>query len=426
MIPKPTAQQLRWQEKELGLFCHFGINTFNGKEWSNGSLVPASFAPSDLNADQWVQTARDAGMGYVVLTAKHHDGFCLWPSDTTDYSVKSSPFRGGKGDVVGELAEACRQAAMPMGLYLSPWDRHEPCYGDAKAYDAFYVRQLTELCTRYGPMFELWFDGAGSEGRRYDWPAIMDVVRTHQPDAMIFNMGEPTIRWVGNEDGLTEDPNYYAVSATDVSAFTDLKDALPAGQKAYLPPECDVAIRQNWFWQDDDLATLKSVEHLLGIYYRSVGLGGNLLLNVPPDRRGLICDEDRARLIEMIEEIRRRFARPVAGKLHQQNGVVTVDFDRAVEFDLLILQEELRDGQHIDGHRIYSEPDGAMIAVGKTVGHKRFHLFKTVKTARLRIELNSPQARLTSAEAHKTGHVELPTLGAKVDYNRWEKKADRP
>lgn len=206
MTIAPTPQQLAWQLDGFGLFLHFGVNTFNGEEWSDGTLDPATFDPTGLDASQWARTARAAGAKYVVLTAKHHDGFCLWPTATTTYSVASSPWREGRGDVVAELAEACRGADLGLGLYLSPWDRNAHCYDDPAAYDDFYLRQLTELCTRYGPLYELWFDGAGSEGRTYDWDAIMAVVDQHQPDAMVFNMGRPTIRWAGNEDGLAEDP----------------------------------------------------------------------------------------------------------------------------------------------------------------------------------------------------------------------------
>lgn len=176
-------------------------------EWSDGTLSPASFDPRRLDARQWVAAARVAGATYVVLTAKHHDGFCLWPTSTTDYSVASSPWRDGAGDVVRELADACAEAGMGLGLYLSPWDRHEPRYSDAAAYDDFYCAQLTELCTQYGDLVEIWFDGAGSAGRSYDWKKIIEVVRTHQPGAVVFNMGDPDIRWVGNEDGLAADPS---------------------------------------------------------------------------------------------------------------------------------------------------------------------------------------------------------------------------
>ncbi|MET7307820.1 alpha-L-fucosidase [Streptomyces sp. NPDC005571] len=239
----PTPGQLAWQQDGFGLFLHFGINTFNNKEWSDGTLDPATFDPTDLDAGQWVDTAVAAGAKYVVLTAKHHDGFCLWPTGTTDYSVAASPWRGGRGDVVAELSRACRKAGIGLGLYLSPWDRNADCYDDPEAYDAFYLRQLTELCTNYGPLYELWFDGAGSEGRAYDWDAIMAVIDEHQPQAMVFNLGRPTIRWVGNEDGLASDSCRYVTDSTDISLYDDGPAALDTTR--YLPPECDVPIRAN-------------------------------------------------------------------------------------------------------------------------------------------------------------------------------------
>lgn len=418
MTIKPTSGQLAWQEAEFGFFCHFGINTFYGKEWSDGTLDPAGFNPLKLDTRQWVETAQAAGARYLVFTAKHHDGFCLWPTETTDYSVAASPYKGGQGDVVGELAQACRDLGMPLGLYLSPWDRHEPCYPDAEAYDRFYVRQLSELCTRYGPLFELWFDGAGSEGRVYNWEMIMGVVDQHQPQAMVFNMGRKTIRWVGNEDGLAADPNYYVVDATGISAFTNDKESLAQG--VYLPPECDVAIRRNWFWQPDDLHTLKSVEHLLGIYYRSVGLGGNLLLNVPPNRDGLIAPEDRARLLEWKAELDRRFATPIPARLRQEGQIIWAEFERPATFDHLVLCENLIDGQHIDGHRIWVGE--RCIAEGITVGHKRLHVFPAVATNRVRIELNSPAASLRTVTAYHTGQETLPEVKGRLDYGDWSAK----
>ncbi|MHB0875210.1 MAG: alpha-L-fucosidase [Anaerolineae bacterium] len=399
MGPAPTALQLRWQEKEFGLFFHFGINTFYGKEWSDGTLDPSGFDPKRLDARQWVETAQAAGAGYVVFTAKHHDGFCLWPTDTTDYSVRASPFRGGRGDVVAELATACREAGMPLGLYLSPWDRHEPCYADAAAYDRFYVRQLTELCSRYGPLFELWFDGAGSEGRHYDWDAIMAVVDRFQAQAMVFNMGRRTIRWVGNEDGLATDPDYYAVDAA-----TGESAGIGSGRVdglAYLPPECDVPIRGHWFWQPDDIATLKSVEHLLGIYYRSVGYGANLLLNVPPNRDGLIDERDRGRLLETVAEWRRRFATPIRGRLRREGDSVTVDFGRPIRFDHLVLAEDLTRGQNVSGYTVTR--DGAPICAGCTIGHKKIDVFAAVTAERLRVTLKGPSPRLRSVIAYSTG-----------------------
>ncbi|GAB4050774.1 alpha-L-fucosidase [Catellatospora paridis] len=406
MTTVPTAGQLAWQEAGFGLFLHFGLNTFHGKEWSDGTLDPATFDPADLDAAQWVDVARRAGARYLVLTAKHHDGFCLWPTDTTTYSVASSPWRGGHGDVVGELAEACRAAGMPLGLYLSPWDRNAACYPDPAAYDEFYLRQLTELCTRYGPLFELWFDGAGSEGRGYDWDAIMKVVDTHQPQAMVFNMGRPTIRWVGNEDGLAADPCTYAVDRLGRSMFTADADSLDGVR--YLPPECDVPIRAHWFWQPDDLDTLKSAEHLLAIWYRSVGLGAGLLLNVPPDRRGRLDEHDTARLLAVTAELRRRFATPLPARLTHEPGRVVAEFETEVELDHVELREELATGQWAGAHEVRCGE--AVVATGHTVGVRRWLAFPTIRTRRLTITLDDPRARLTAVTGFRTGHQSPPVL----------------
>lgn len=380
MTAIPTAGQLAWQRARFGVFCHFGINTFYGKEWSDGSLDPAGFDPTELDPRQWAHTAAAAGARYLVLTAKHHDGFCLWPTDTTDYSVRSSPF---DGDVVELTAQACRDAGIGLGLYLSPWDRNAACYPDPAAYNDFYRRQLTELCTRYGPLFEIWFDGAGSQGRAYDWDRIMAVVDEHQPDTMVFNMGRPTIRWVGNEDGLASDPCRYVVDGR------------------YLPPECDVPIRAHWFWQPDDIHTLKSREHLLAIYYRSIGLGAGLLLNVPPDRRGLLDHADVARVREVSAEVFRRFGNPTEAV---PDGSV-YRFAERTAFDHITLCEDLTSGQHITEHRIFA--DRELVASGGTVGNRRIHVTGHHEAAELRIEANGP---IGSVGAHLTGITEAPRL----------------
>lgn len=424
MNGNPTELQLEWQKKEMGMFCHFGINTFYGKEWSDGTLDPAGFNPKELDARQWVATAKEAGMKYMVFTTKHHDGFCLWPTETTDYSVKSSPWKNGKGDVVGELCEACREMDMPMGLYLSPWDRHEPCYADKEAYDKFYIRQLTELCTKYGELFEIWLDGAGSEGRVYDWVSIMEVKEKYQPQAMVFNMGKPTIRWVGNENGLASDPCYYAVKSTMISAFTKDSEQLDSIEDKYLPPECDVPIRSNWFWQPDDLHSLKTLGHLMGIYYRSVGYGANLLLNVPPDRRGLLDPNDSARLREMAAEINKRFANPIKGKIEKQGKDFIINFGQNTEFDHLVIKENIPDGQKIDDYGLFLPGSETPFAKGVTVGHKKINVFSKVNASKVILKSNSENAVIDGAEAFLTGHEKLPELGAKLDYEEWAHKAD--
>ncbi|WP_043433384.1 alpha-L-fucosidase [Paenarthrobacter nicotinovorans] len=392
----PTPAQLRWQQLEFGAFIHFGINTFAGKEWSDGTLPASLFNPEGLDAGSWVRTAKEAGARYLILTAKHHDGFCLWPTATTDYSVESSPWRGGSGDVVREVAEACAEQGVGLGLYLSPWDRNADCYSDPAAYDDFYVQQLTELCTGYGPLMELWFDGAGSVGREYDWDRIIGVVKEHQPDAMIFNMGQPTIRWVGNENGLASDPVNYVVDRTSDTQYTDSTSGLRT--EHYLPPECDVSLRRGWFWHPDDEP--KSTEHLLAIYYQSVGMGANLLLNLTPDTRGLIPEQDVARLREWKVELDRRLSGAVEATVEHHDGGATLTFPAAVTFNHLELVEDLGSGQRITQHEVFAGGvgdggvlagdvgDGGVLSEGKTVGNRRIHQLPVVTANRLHVKLS--------------------------------------
>jgi alpha-L-fucosidase len=405
----PSAGQLAWQRQELGVFFHFGPNSFAGLEWSDGTLSPESFNPVDLDARQWVAAAVEAGAKYVILTAKHHDGFCLWPTATTDYSVASSPWRGGKGDVVAEVAVAAEEFGVDLGLYLSPWDRNAACYSDPAAYDAFYQAQLRELCTRYGRLSELWFDGAGSQGRSYDWHGIGAVIAETQPQAMIFNMGDPTIRWVGNEDGLAADPVEYVVNETDFSQYT--VETTKLDQALYLPPECDVSIRRGWFWADHDQP--KSLDHLLAIYYRSIGMGANLLLNLPPDNRGLLPEEDIARLREWRSELDRRFASPIEAqisKIESTQDSVTwqADFAHRVRLDHVVLSEDFSDGQRVRSHSVHA--DDQQIAAGQTIGNKRIHLFDEIETDTLTITTDGPEPRLVSVLGYRTGVTALPEI----------------
>ena len=398
----PTADQLAWQQHRVGMFFHFGINTYFAREWSDGTLPAAAFDPTDLDVDGWMDTALAAGASYVILTAKHHDGFCLWPTSTTTYGVVSSPWRSGQGDLVGEFVAAARRAGLRPGLYLSPWDRNADCYRDPVAYSRFYATQLTELCTRYGELAELWFDGAGSQGYTYDWPAIMAVVHEHQPRAMVFNMGAPTIRWVGNEDGLAAEPVRYVVGETQFSQYTvvssDLAEAL------YLPPECDVSLRRGWFWSAADEP--KTLDHLLAIYYRSVGLGANLLLNVPPDRSGRIDPADASVVRRFGAEVRRRFGAGVPARLVEvAPGRWQADLPAGTAFDHVRLAEDLVGGQRVVGHRVLV--DGVEVASGTTIGATRIHLVGAQQTGRLEVELTGDSPVLSVVCVHRTGVREV-------------------
>lgn len=409
---RPTPAQLHYQQEHaFGIFLHFGINTFNGREWSDGTLDAASFDPVALDCRQWVLTAKQAGAAHVILTAKHHDGFCLWQTETSDYSVASSPWRGGTGDVVAELAEACRELGVELGLYLSPWDRHESSWAtDHAAYDAFYLRQLEELTTRYGPLCELWFDGAGSETHPYDWDAIMDVCERNQPDAMIFNMGRPTIRWVGNEDGLASDPVWYTVSETEKSIYTDAREGLGGGGW-YLPPECDVSIRRGWFWHPDEEHTLKSVDHLLAIWYRSIGLGANLLLNVPPDRSGLIAAADRQRLLDFAGVVDSRFSTPHEGRLEKPGDSCEVRWDQELWMDHIVIEEDVSAGQRVGWHQVRDMATGQVLAEGGTIGVRRVHAFPGIRSSGIVIDTGAgTDARLARVEAHFTHTEAIPAL----------------
>ncbi|MCF4121299.1 alpha-L-fucosidase [Antribacter sp. KLBMP9083] len=405
----PTPGQLAWQRLGIGMFVHFGLNTFHGKEWSDGTLPAESFAPTDLDAREWVDVAVAAGARYLVLTAKHHDGFCLWPTSTTDYSVASSPWRAGRGDVVAEVAEACRAAGIGLGLYLSPWDRSHPAYADPSAYADVYATQLTELCTRYGDLVELWFDGAGSEGYAYDWDRITAVLQAHQPGAMVFNMGAPTIRWVGNEDGLASDPVEYVVRHTQMSNYTIVTSEF--AEALYLPPECDVSVRRGWFWRADDEP--KTLEHLLAIYYRSVGLGANLLLNVPPDTRGRIDATDAVVVRAFGAEVRRRFGSPREAVLSEPTAAgsrwrAELTGDGPVTFDHVQLREDLVSGQRITGHTV--RLDGRTVAQGGTVGVDRIHVVGPLTGTTLEVELVGEGARLASIAVHATGSTHAPQV----------------
>ena len=318
--PRPTAAQLAWQRDELALFLHFGVNTFTDREWGDGREDPAIFAPAALDARAWARTARAAGFRAMILTAKHHDGFCLWPTKTTTHSVAKSPWRGGRGDVVREFVDACRAEGLGAGLYLSPWDRNHPAYGDSPRYNDVYADQLTELLTQYGRLNEVWFDGANGEGPNgkrqvYDWPRTFGLVKKLQPNAVVFSDAGPDVRWCGNENGTAGEPNWSTVDPARVPApgvsGPGVIDALQHGDRdgtVWRPAEADTSIRPGWFHHPAEDARVKSADRLFDIYCHSVGRNSKLLLNVPPTRDGVLHPNDIASLMAFRDLRAARFA----------------------------------------------------------------------------------------------------------------------
>jgi len=376
MLVKPTPQQAAWQDLEMIGFAHFGMNTFTDREWGRGDEDPGLFNPTELDARQWVRALKSAGIKLLILTAKHHDGFCLWPSRYTEHSVKSSPWRGGKGDVVREVADACRQGGIKFGVYLSPWDRHQPTYG-SPAYNQFFLNQLRELLTNYGPIAEVWFDGACGEGpngkkQEYDWGSYYRLVRELQPDALIAICG-PDIRWVGNESGVARE---------------DETSVQPAGDGAcrWHPAECDVSIRPGWFYHPAEDQQVKTLEQLMDIYYQSVGRNSVLLLNVPPDPRGLIHENDAARLAEFGAEIERRFGQSLA-ETSGGGGVVQLALRQPAVVDHVVIMEDIRQGERVRGYVVEGFANGKWreLCRGAVIGHKRIHSFGPVEVTAVRL-----------------------------------------
>ncbi len=418
MHPKPTSQQLAWQESELSMFLHFGMNTFTDREWGEGNEDPRWFNPSQLDTEQWVQVAKECGFTYLILTAKHHDGFCLWQTRYTEHSVKNSSWRMGRGDVVREFARACQQAKLKMGIYLSPWDRHERTYGDSPAYNRYFVNQLTELLTQYGEVAEVWFDGAcgeGPNGRRqeYDWQNYYAVIRKLQPSALIAICG-PDIRWVGNEDGYAQETEW------------SVQDSVPAFHgnvtgKVWWPAECDVSIRPGWFYHAHEDTKVKSLEHLLDIYFKSVGRNSVLLLNVPPDRRGLLPDPDVQRLREWRKALDSIFARDLAarkpvrassaqrghGAAYTVDGKrdtywiprelpasLEIDLRQPTTFNIVMLQEYIAEGQHVEEYSVEALASAGWqeIKRGTTIGHKKLDRVAPVTATRVKISILKSRA----------------------------------
>ncbi|MGP0021318.1 MAG: alpha-L-fucosidase [Candidatus Sulfotelmatobacter sp.] len=403
---KPSPQQVAWQDFEIGAIIHFGPNTFMDREWGDGTADPSVFNPTHLDPEQWMQAAKSAGIKYVVFVAKHHDGFCLWPTAVSQYSIKSSPWEEGHGDLVQDVATAARKYGLKFGIYLSPWDRHEPTYKDSTAYDGYYLAQLNELVTRYGELVEFWLDGAGSAGHVYDFDRYVDNLRVYQPNTLIFAdaalLKYGDIRWVGNENGTAPQENWNVL---------DLR-----GYLRYRSAEADTPLRKShWFWHPNDENSLKSVSELLDTYNQTVGRGAQLMIGLAPDNRGLLPDADVRRLKEFGEAVgsiyapeknlaaRATNASAFRGAVDSdpdtmwsapegsRSAVIDLLFAQPIRFDRTLTMEWLVDGQKVQKYAI-QVMDGAKwktIYSGTTIGHKKIDLFPRVSAQHIRLNILS-------------------------------------
>lgn len=456
----PSPQQLEWQQMELTAFLHFGINTFTDREWGDGKEDPALFNPTDLDAEQWVRELKEAGFKMVLLTAKHHDGFCLWPTKTTKHSVASSPWKDGKGDVVKELRDACTKYGMKFGVYLSPWDRNAECYGDSPRYNEFFIEQLTELLTNYGEVHEVWFDGANGEGPNgkkqvYDWDAFYKTIQRLQPKAVMAIMGDD-VRWVGNERGLGREtewsatvltPGIYARSAEnnqrlgihnksqDLGSREMLKNA---SELFWYPSEVDVSIRPGWFWHENENGKVKSLKHLADIYFQSVGYNSVLLLNIPPDRRGRIHEADVARLKEFAAYRQQVFADNRVQKGQKMWDAASGDqreyeLKSPSKINVVLLQEDIARGQRVESFRVEARVGGQwqLLGEGTTVGYKRMLRFPTIEAEALRITIGSArlEAHISNVAAYYAPDVEEQQVASKwndLPRDSWKKVSAQP
>lgn len=393
--PRPTPAQLTWQRDELALFLHVGVNTFTDREWGDGREDPAIFNPAALDARVWAKQARAVGFRALLLTAKHHDGFCLWPTRTTTHSVAKSPWRGGGGDVVREFVDACRAEGLGAGLYLSPWDRNHPAYGDSPRYNDVYADQLTELLTQYGRLNEVWFDGANGEGPNgkrqvYDWPRTFGLVRKLQPTAVIFSDAGPDVRWCGNENGTAGEPNWSTVDPSRVAApgtsGAGIIEALQHGDRdgtVWRPAEADTSIRPGWFHHPAEDARVKSADHLFDIYCRSVGRNSKLLLNVPPTRDGVLHPNDIASLMAFRDLREARLVEAGSGRQRE------IRLRTPVRIAAVRLEEDVEQGQSVAHFSVHGETSTGWreLARGATIGYARIERFAPVTVSAVRVDV---------------------------------------
>lgn len=442
--PTPNAHQMAWQEMEFYGFIHFSINTFSADEWGYGDKSPELFNPTEMDVRQWARIAKEAGMKGLILTDKHHDGFCLWPSEYTDYSVKHSPWKNGKGDVVKELAEACREYGLKMGVYLSPWDRNHADYGKPE-YIEYFRNQLTELLTNYGDIFEVWFDGAnGGDGyygganevrtvdkeTYYDWENTIALIRELQPNAIIWSDNGPDARWVGNEHGFSYETTWSPLLRDSIyGGMPEYSKKYSMGQENgthWVPAEADVSIRPGWYYHKSQDNKVKTLKELLDIYYKSVGRNSTLLLNLPVDRRGLVHEEDEKQLKKLTAQLKEDFAIDLASnaktsasevrgnssKYRSDNAVdgdkntywttedgtrkasITINFEKPTLFNRFLVQEYIQLGQRVKHFSLEAEIDGKWKTIDNqtTIGYKRILRLDDVKATKIRMTIEDAKA----------------------------------
>jgi len=462
--PTPTQKQLNWHDMEFYAFVHFSLNTFTNKEWGYGDESPKLFNPKSLDTRQWARIAKEAGMKGIIITAKHHDGFCLWPSAYTERSVKNSPWKNGKGDVVKELAEACKEYGLKLGIYLSPWDRNHPEYGKPK-YITYFRNQLKELLTNYGDVFEIWFDGAnGGDGyygganetrkintlEYYNWDETYKMIYEIAPKTLVWGVGPSEARWIGNEEGRAGKTNWSLLRQKDELAgkvhYTEFMSGHEDGEK-WVPGEADVSIRPGWFYHAVEDDKVRPLEELVDIYYESIGRNANLLLNLPVDKRGLVNEHDQARLKELTTTIKADFktellskSKATANNVRGNNDLysaknlidsnkstywatndsiktasVLFEFKKPITVNRILLQEYIKLGQRIKAFNIEAKINNKWqtIANETTIGYKRILRFPSVTATALKINITNSKASIiisNIAAYNAPTLVRMPTI----------------
>ena len=427
VYPIPSAKQLAWAELEYYGFIHFNMNTFTNVEWGEGKENPSSFNPSALDCNQWARIAKKAGMKGLILTAKHHDGFALYPSKYTTHSVAKSPWKNGKGDVVKELSEACKKYGLKLGIYLSPWDRFHPAYG-TDDYNQVYAKMQQELLTNYGPIFEFWYDGANGEGPNgkkqvYDWPLFHSMVNKYQPNAVQFSDAGPDIRWVGNERGYGYDTMWSPILRDKIYPGCPDFDNYRNGQENgthWVSPEVDVSIRPGWYYHPEQDDKVKTPDSLLKIYAASVGRNANLLLNIPVDIRGLIHENDSASLMgfaairakSLVNLLKGNSSNPLFDGKNStywmaslKKNDIQVDLKTPQKVNTIMLQEPIALGQRVSSFELelVDELGNKEVIKAGTVGHKRMITFKERKLKSFQIRFTSSRGTvlISNLEAYR-------------------------